>query len=149
MPDFGELASATLAPLLAPGEMLRGVSAATHQKTFSGQLYAVGVTDQRLILQPVGRHIEAKGDPLIVTAGTIDQFKLDGAGDGWWTAPMAVLDASALTLDLRIRDGQKLKLMMMRGGSGMMGSLGGGESQQQGVLALAQWLAANAADRRK
>ncbi len=67
MADFGVLASATLAPMLEPGETLRGVAAATQQKMFSRQLFALGVTDRRLILQPVGRHIEAKGDPIFVT----------------------------------------------------------------------------------
>jgi len=55
-----------------------------------------------------------------------------------------VLDAAALTLRLRTRQGDKLRLMMMKGGGGLVGGLGGGESQQQGVLALAEWLGAHA-----
>jgi hypothetical protein len=145
--DFESLARPALAPLLQPGEELRAVTAAVHQKTFSGQQYAVGVTAGRLLLQPVDRHIEAKGDPIVVTPDSIESVKLDGAGDGWWTAPMAVLDASALTLDLKLRGGQKIKLMMMRGGSGIMGSLSGGEGQSAGVVALAEWLSRNASPR--
>ena len=145
--DFESLARPSLAHLLLPGEELRAVTAAVHQKTFSGQQYAIGVTDQRLLLQPVDRHIEAKGDPILVTPESIDSVKLDGAGDGWWTAPLAVLDASAVTLDLRLRDGNKLKLMMMRGGSGIMGSLSGGQGQSAGVVALAEWLSRNARPR--
>jgi hypothetical protein len=149
MPDeFETRARASLAPFVDPGEALRGVAAGVHQKTFSGQLYATGVTDQRLLLLPVGRHIEAKGSPMVVTPDAIAAVKLDGAGDGWWTAPMAVLDATSVTLHLGTRDGQKLKLMMMLGGNGLMGSLGGGESKRNGVLALAEWLSANAAARR-
>ena len=140
VPDFAALAQPLIEARLEPGETFHGVAAATHQRTFSGQLYALGVTDRRLILQPVGRHIEAKGEPLLVTAETLESVKLDGAGDGWWTAPMAVLDATALTLELRIRGGDKLKLMLMKGGGGLMGSLGGGEAQQAGVVALAEWL---------
>ncbi len=145
--DFETLARPTLEPLLMPGETLKGVCAAVFQKTFSGQQYAIGVTDTRLLLQPVGRHAEAKGEPVVVTRDTIETVKLDGAGDGWWTAPMAVLDATALTLELRTRDGHKLKLMMMKGGGGLMGSLGGGEHQSTGVVALAEWLRANATPR--
>ena len=145
--DFAAVARPSIEAQLAPGETLRGVAAAVHQKTFSGQLYAVGVTDQRLLLQPVGRHGEAKGQSVIVTPATIDSAQLEGAADGWWTAPMAVLNASALTLKVQTRDGQKLKLMMMKGGTGLMGSLAGGRSQEEGVVALAEWLAASFAPR--
>jgi hypothetical protein len=145
--DFESLARSALAPLLVAGEDLRAVSAAVHQKTFSGQQYAIGITDRRLLLQPVDRHIAAKGAPIVVTPDSIESVRLDGAGEGWWSAPLAVLDASAVTLDLRMRDGNKIKLMMMRGGSGLMGSLNGGEAQQGGVAALASWLSANARDR--
>ncbi len=54
-----------------------------------------------------------------------------------------ILDASALTLKLRTRDGEKLNLMMMKGGSGMFGGLAGGQPQQEGVLALAGWVQQN------
>jgi hypothetical protein len=145
--DFESLARPALAPLLQPGEELRAVTAAVHQKTFSGQQYAIGITDRRLLLQPVDRHIAAMGQAIVVTPQSIDSVKLDGAGDGWWSAPMAVLDARALTLDLRLRGGNKIKLMMMRGGSGIMGSLSGGEGQSAGVVALAEWLSRNASPR--
>lgn len=114
------------------------MAAATFQKTFSGSLYAVGVTDRRLLLQPLDRHLEPKGALVSVSPGTLESFELDGAGDGWLTAPAAVLDAAALTLKLRTRDGERFKLMMARGGSFPFA----GESQQEGVLALARWLSA-------
>ena len=88
--DFESLAWLALAPLLQPGEELRAVTAAVHQKTFSGQQYAIGVTDRRLLLQPVDRHIAASGAPIVVTPESIQSVKLDGAGDGWWSAPLAV-----------------------------------------------------------
>jgi hypothetical protein len=148
MPDnFESLARATLQPLIAVGETLNGVAAGVHQKTFGGSMYAIGATDRRLILQPVDRKVQAKGDPLFVTAETIQSVKLEGAGDGWMTAPMAVLDAGSLKLDLRTRDGQHLKLMMMKGGTGLMGALGGGEGQSEGVVALVEWLRNNAPPR--
>jgi hypothetical protein len=46
----------------------------------------------------------------------------------------------ALKLDIRTSGGDKVKLMLMRGGgSGVMGSLAGGEGQRDGVAALANW----------
>jgi hypothetical protein len=132
--DFAARVSPFLESRLEPGETLRGIAAATHQKTFSGSLYAIGVTDRRLLLQPLDRRIEPKGDLTSVTRDSLESVELDGAGGGWLTAPTAVLDAAALTLKLRTTSGERFKLMLMRGGTF------GGESQKDGVLALAQWL---------
>jgi hypothetical protein len=52
------------------------------------------------------------------------------------------MDAAALTVKLQTTGGVKRKLTMMRGGSGMFGKLGGGEAQQRGIDALAEWLRA-------
>jgi hypothetical protein len=134
--DFASRVRPHLAAGLEPGEELKGVAAATYQKTFSGSLYAVGVTDRRLVLQPLDRHVEPNGPPVSLSPATLESFELDGAGGGWLTAPTAVLDAASLTLKLRTTNGDKFKLMMMRGGSFPFG----GESQQAGVLALAEWL---------
>ena len=65
----------------------------------------------------------------------------DGAGGGWMTVSAAVMDGAAVTLKLKTTDGEKLKLMLMRG-SGPLGGLGGGEGQREGVEALAQFLGA-------
>ena len=135
--EFVSAVRPTLEPQLEQGETLRGVVAATYQKTFSGSLYAIGVTDRRLLLQPLDRKLQPKEPPLSLTPEAIAEFQLDGAGEGWWTAPEAILDASSLTLKVRTNDGDKLKLMMMRGG----GTLMGGESQKDGVAALGAWLA--------
>jgi hypothetical protein len=45
-------------------------------------------------------------------------------------------------LKLKTADGEKLKLMMMRG-TGPLGGLGGGEEQQLGVEALGAWFERN------
>ena len=50
------------------------------------------------------------------------------------------MDGVAVTLKLRTTDGEKLKLMLMRG-TGPLGGLGGGETQRQGVEALGTWFA--------
>jgi hypothetical protein len=138
---FGSAVRPLLEGELEQGEALRGIVAATHQKTFSGSLYAVGVTDRRLLLQPLDRKLQPKGALVAVGLEGAADAELDGAGGDWWTAPAAVLDATALTLKVRATDGERYKLMMMRGGS----SLFGGEEQSQGVVALAEWLAASRA----
>jgi hypothetical protein len=134
--DFALTVRPHLDALLQPDEALLGVVAATVQKTFSGGLFAIGVTDRRLILIPLGRRLEPKGDPRSITPGDLVSADLDGAGGGWWTAPSAILDAAAAALTLRTVDGEKTKLMMMKG----TGLLGGGESQRDGVTALAGWM---------
>jgi len=100
------------------------------------------VTDRRLLLQPLDRRIQPKGDPRSITAGELVSADVDGAGGGCWTAPSIVLDRSAIALTLRTADGERLKLTMMNG-AGLLGGLGGGQAQRDGVLALADWLRDN------
>jgi hypothetical protein len=136
--DFANVLQPLLEAQLEQGEALQGIAAATHQKTFSGSLYAIGVTDRRLLLQPLDRKLQPKDALVPVAREAAADAELDGAGGDWWTAPSAVLDATAITLKVTA-GGERLKLMMMRGGS----SLFGGESQAKGVVALAEWLAAS------
>lgn len=137
--DFAATVRPHLDALLEPGETLQGVVAATVQKTFSGGLFALGVTDRRLLLLSLGRRLEPKGDPRSIAPGDLVSADIDGAGGGWWTAPSAILDASAAAVTLRTVDGEKTKLMMMKG-TGLLGGLGGGETQRDGVVALAAWM---------
>jgi hypothetical protein len=135
---FADIVRPQLEAQLEDRETLRGIAAATQQKTFSGSTYAVGVTDRRLLLQALDRKLQAKGAFVSVTLAEAADAELDGAGGGWWTATAAVLDATALTLKLKAAGGERYKLMMMQGGP----SLFGGQEQADGVLALAEWLAA-------
>lgn len=137
--DFADQVQSLLRGNLEEGENLQGVIAATHQKTFSGSLYAIGVTDRRLLLQPLDRHLQARGALRSIRPAAVQGADLDGAGAGWWTAPSAILDMSALAVTFRTTDGEKLKLLMMKG-TGFLGGLGGGEAQRDGVLALTAWL---------
>ena len=137
--SFAERVDPLLRSQLEEGETLRGVIAATHQKTFTGSMFAIGVTDRRLLLQPLDRGLKAKGELRSITPGSLRSADVDGAGGGWWTAPAALLDAAAIAVTFRTSDGEKLKLSMMKG-TGMFGGLGGGDVQRDGVLALAAWL---------
>jgi hypothetical protein len=124
---------------LGSGEKLEGIIAGTHQRTFSGSLYAIGVTDRRLILQELDRKLGPKGEPLLITPETLASAEIDGAGNSW-SVPSIILDLAAIALTLRTTDGTKMKLMMMKGGGGLFGKLGGGEDQQRGILALIAWM---------
>lgn len=137
--DFATTVRPQLEAQLGAGEELQGVVAATQQKTFSGQLYALGVTDRRLLLLPLDRHLHPKGEVQFVAPETLASAGVDGAGGGWWSAGSAILDATAVKLELKTTDGEKLKLTMMKG-AGMLGRLGGGEAQREGVETLAAWL---------
>ena len=137
--EFAPLAQPHLAPLVPAGESLRGIVAATQSKTFSGSLYAIGVTEWRLLLQPFDRKLQPKGPATPVgNREALAAAELDGAGNGWLTAPMIALSAVSLTLKVRADDGERFKLMLMRGGT----ALTGGESQRIGVLALTELLIA-------
>jgi hypothetical protein len=132
-----------LEPRLEPGEELRGLVAATYQKTFSGAMWAVGVTDRRLVFQPLDRKFQATGP--LQSASTHDHLgaaALDGAGDGWWTLPAAIADLHSLVLRITLDDGEKVKLTMTRGGMKLLG----GDEQRDGIVALAELLAAAHAD---
>jgi hypothetical protein len=123
--DFDAIARPHLEALLEPGERIEGILAASMQKTFSGGLYALAVTDRRLILQQMkGRG--AKGEPVSIRPEELVDADVDGAGGGWWTAPAAILDTVAVSLTLRTADGTTRKLKMMRAG--------------EGILALADWM---------
>jgi hypothetical protein len=46
---------------------------------------------------------------------------------------------AAVRLQIRTTDGEKLRLMLMRGEGKVLGKLGGGEAQRLGLQALAEW----------
>jgi hypothetical protein len=140
--DFHTLVRPQIEALLEPGEALAGICAATQQSTFKGSLVALAVTDRRLILQKLGRKVRPSEDPVSIGPGEIASASAEGAGVGWANVTASVMEGSAVTLKMRTTDGEKRKLMMMRGGDGLLGRLGGGEQQQAGVEALASWFAA-------
>ena len=116
--------------------------AANRQKVFSGRLYAIGVTDRRLILQALDRRIEPDDAPVSLSPEQIVSAEAEGAGGGWWTETAVLMDRVALTLKLRAADGERWKLSMMRGGEGPLAGPGGGASQKAGIEALAAFFAA-------
>jgi hypothetical protein len=125
--------------LLPPGEELLGAIAATEVKTFGGGVRAVFVTHLRLIVQPVDRKWNAKGEALSIRPEDVEDFRLSGLGDDWITAT-TVVASEGFELRLKLKSGQKIKLMAMSGEGRLLGALGGGETQQTGSEALLNWL---------
>ena len=140
--DFHSRVRPLIEPILDPGEEVGGICAATQQSTFKGSLVALAVTDRRLILQKLDRKIQPAEVPVSIGTREVASASAEGAGGGWANVTASVMDGSAVTLKIKTTDGEKRKLMMMRGGDGMIGKLGGGEQQQAGIEALANWFAA-------
>jgi hypothetical protein len=105
---------------------------------FKGGAAAIAVTPTRLLFQELDRRGNPDGTPRSILPDDLAGAKAGDAGGGWPTIGAAIMDQTAARLELRLRDGEKLKLMLMRG-EGMLGGLGGGEAQRQGVEALAGW----------
>lgn len=125
--------------LLPPGEDLLGALAATEVKTFGGGVRAVFVTPLRLLIQPVDRKWNARGEALSIGPEDVEDFRVSGLGDDWITAISVVAD-SGFELRLKLVSGQKLKLMAMSGEGRLLGALGGGQAHQTGAEALLGWL---------
>ncbi len=140
MADLDSKLRPVVEALLESGEELRGVCVATQASLFKGRQVVLGVTDQRLLVQGMTRKFEPDGEAISLPPERIAKADVEGAGGGWMQVSAAIMDGAAVTLKLRTTDGEKLKLMLMRG-TGPLGSLGGGETQRQGVEALSTWFA--------
>jgi hypothetical protein len=139
--DFHTQVRPRVEQLLAPGERLEGVCAATQQSTFRGSMVApLAVTDRRLLVQPLDRHAQPKGDAVSIPPDELATFDAVGLGGEWYDTEPSLLESSALTVRVKTANGPKLKLHMMRGGDGLLGRLGGGDAQQAGIAALAAWV---------
>jgi hypothetical protein len=122
---------------------LRGLCIASQQKgMFKGGAAVLVTTDRRLLLQPLDRRGDPDGSPQSITPADIASVKAGPAGGGWINVDTAILDHAAVRLQIQTTDGEKLKLMFMRGEGKLLGKLGGGEAQRQGLEALAEWFRA-------
>lgn len=143
MADLGDKLRPVAESLLAPGEELRGCCVATQSSLFKGRMVAIAVTDDRLLVQGITRKFEPDGEPLSLTPERIADASAEGGGGGWPEIGAAIMDKASVALKIRTTDGEKLKLMMMRG-EGPLGGLGGGEVQRQGVQAIGEWFSRHA-----
>ena len=141
--DFHTQVRPRVEQLLAPGESIEGVCAATQQSAFRGGMVALAVTDRRLLVQPLDRHAQPKGDAVSIPPEELAMFDAVGLGGEWYNAEPSMLENTALTVRVKKTRGQKLKLQMMRGDDGLLGRLGGGDAQQAGITSLATWVRQN------
>jgi len=140
MADLDSKYRPALADQLEAGEELRGLCVASQQKSmFKGGAVAIGITDRRLLVQPLDRRGDPDGNAESIAPDEVASAKAGGAGGGWWSVTTGILDHAAVRLEIKKTDGEKLKVMLMRGEGKLLGKLGGGEAQRQGLDALADW----------
>ena len=142
MADIGEKLRPVLETLLEDGETLEGMCVGSQSGFMSSKFVVIGVTAQRLIVQETDRKQRAKGEPTIVAANELAGSRESGFGVNLVTS--SIMEKSTIKLAVKTASGDKLKLMIGRGGEGMLGGLMGGPIQAQGVEALQAWLARNA-----
>ena len=110
---------------LEGSEELRGVCVASQQKgMFKGGAVALGVTDRRLPVQSLNRRGDPDGAVLSISPEQVASAKAGPAGGGWINVDMAILDHAAVRVEVRTTDGEKLKLMLMRGEGKVLGRSG-------------------------
>lgn len=118
--DFDSKHRSHLEGLLQPGETIKGICAATRQQgPFKGGAVAVGVSDRRLLIQPLDRRGESASTvtqppPAPLAFHRVDLMRLDGDR----LAGYAIADHVAVRLKLKTTSGEKLNLMLMGRGPG-------------------------------
>ncbi len=127
---------AAIEPSLVPGEAVVGAMHAVQQSTFSGSMWAIGVTDQRLVLVPLDRKMAPKGPATSVRPSEITKSSVDGWGGGIGHFAADLLsDRGDLRFDT---DAKKWKFSAI-GGLGAEKLLGA--DYTAGVTAVCQFLA--------
>jgi hypothetical protein len=137
--DIGEKIGPVIDALLEPGETLEGMCVGSQSGFMSSKFVVIAATDRRLIVQETDRKQRPKGEAVSITPD-----RLAGSGTGRFTGDgtAGIMNATSQKLTVKTTDGQKLKLMMAKGG-GPLGGLMGGETQERGVQAINAWLARN------
>ncbi len=123
---------AAIEPFVTAGETLVGCLMATAKSSFSAKMFAIGVTDQRLIMALVDRKLEPKGEPVTIRAADIVKSSVDGFGGG--LRHFLTEDLGDIRVDTK---DEKYKLMMMGGG---MDQMFVGEGQMAGKQAFLEFL---------
>ena len=140
MADIDSKYRPALEAQLDDGEELQGLCVASQQKSmFKGGAAVIATTDRRLLIQALDRRGNPVGPPQSIAPEQIASAKAGPAGGGWINVDTAILDHAAVRLQIQTTEGEKLKLMLMRGEGKVLGGLGGGETQRLGLEALAGW----------
>ena len=105
---------AAIEPALAPGEELLGAIQATRKSSFSGKVFAVGATPERLILVELDRKMEPKSAAISVRHADITKSSIDGWGGG-----VSHFLASSVAPEIRFDTAnEKYKLLVVGGMTG-------------------------------
>jgi hypothetical protein len=139
--DIKEKLWPAIEPLLEEGETVEGICVGSRSGFMSSKFVVIAVTPNRLIVQETDRKQNPKGEPTIVATHELAGSRKSGFGFG--DVQDSIMNATSIKLTVKTASGEKLKLMMAKGG-GMLGKLMGGETQEEGVKALQAWLKRNA-----
>ena len=121
-------------PFLADGEQLVGIVHATQAKTFSADIFGIGVTADRLLIVPVNRKLERDGEPISVRREDITSASVWGYGG-------SARDFVSMTADHQLRfeaNGRKFKLGVL--GGNLLEDMLSGPSQRSGLEELVSFL---------
>ena len=139
--DFERIHGDLLRSFLEPGESLVGVAAVNWQGSmFKQTVSALGVTGERLIVQPLDRKGKAATeDPVFIRKEEITKGNYGGGG-GMGSSPTSlIMDSASIEVKLKTTGGEKYKLMLMTG-EGVFGGMAGGPAQRNGAEALVNFL---------
>ena len=143
MADIAEKIGPMVEGLVREGEQLEGYCVGSRQGFMSGKFVTVVVTDRRVVVQETDRKLlTAKGAGFALTPERTATAKVGGAGGWGGDLNASIMNKTSLAITLKTTDGEKVKLMVGKA-TGPLGGLMGGETQENGVKALVDWLQRN------
>jgi hypothetical protein len=116
------------------------VLACSGTELVGGQLAALAVTPQRILVQPADHGWHPNGEPVSIEPDEVASYTVSGLGDNWPGDKDPLHHHSHLGLDLTTTEGAQLKMVALSGAGHLTGPLGGGEHQRTAALALLAWL---------
>jgi hypothetical protein len=119
-------------PAVPPGETLVGVVLANQQKALSAKLYAVGVTERHLVLQPVGRSMQPSAPAIVLAQHDVEVGNIFNEGAG-----LGGLGQKGQEIRFTAR-GEKYKLMVL--GGNLVENALASDGHLSGLGALAEFL---------
>lgn len=122
---------AVIEPSVPAGETLQGAVYANKKSSFSTKLYAIGVTEQHILIQPVDRKWKPDGPVVIATAGEVQVGNIFSEGATW--------TLSDKDMEIRFKaKGEDYKLFVL--GGTMIENALAGSGQVDGLGALVGFL---------
>lgn len=124
--------AAVVAASIPPGETLQGAAVANRVSTFSGKMYAIGVTESHLVLVPLDRKLTPAAPAVVLRQDELEVGNIFSEGT-------SLLHTGAKDLEMRFTGrGEKYRFMML--GGTMLENALAGDRQVAGVHAIADFL---------